>query len=154
MAHVATFNATSEYAGQQVMYYRGQASRMGSPFEIIGSGEVDVSFILDRDRGGQLDWVGEEERTWVYSFGHQPITTPTSLIDAATPQPPDGAVADHGVPMPGSAAAESMYGTKETPVNPAAQQNALKIILAIVGVIVLCTCCSFSSAFFVPFMGV
>ena len=84
MAHVATFNASSEYAGQQVMYYRGQSYRMGTPFEIIGSGEVDVSFILDRDSVGQLDWVGEEERTWVYSFGHQPITTPTKLIDDAT----------------------------------------------------------------------
>ena len=83
MAHVATFNATSEYAGQQVMYYRGQASRMGSPVEIIGSGEVDVAFILDLDRAGQLDWVGEEERTWVYSFGHQPITTPTSRSSRA-----------------------------------------------------------------------
>jgi hypothetical protein len=153
MAHVATFNATSEYAGQQVMYYRGQASRMGSPVEIIGSGEVDVAFILDRDRAGQLDWVGEEERTWVYSFGHQPITTPTSLIDEATPDPPDGPIAEHGVPVPGSAAAESMYGTKEATIDPKAQQTALKVILAVAVVIVMCTCCSFGSAFIIPFIG-
>ncbi len=98
MGHIATFNATSEYAGQRVWYRHNDPGWHSTDFEIEGSGYVEAIFLIERDAYGQLDWVDQRERERVYNYAQMdPNAAAARYIDASTPQAPPRSAAGTGL---------------------------------------------------------
>jgi hypothetical protein len=139
---MATFNATSEYAGQQVWYRHNDPGWHKTDFEIEGSGYVEAIFLIERDQYGQLDWVSEEDHQRIYHYAQMdPAQAPaTRLIDATTPPKPAGvAAATQGSAVGAPPGPGEIHGM---PV----YKRPVFIVFAVLGVFVLCSCCG--STFF------
>ena len=87
MGHLATFNSTSEYAGQRVFYRHNDLGWHQTDFEIEGSGYVEAIFLIERDAYGQLDWLNQRERERAYNYAQMdPNAAAARYIDASTSQ--------------------------------------------------------------------
>jgi hypothetical protein len=140
MVHLATFNASSEYAGQRVLYLHGEPGWHGSDFEIEGSGYVEAIFLIERDAYGQLDWVDQRERERVYNYAQMdPSAAPARYIDGSTPQRPAGVAAASAGAVGAPPGPGEVHGT---PI----YKRPVFIVFAVLGVFLLCSCCG--SAFF------
>jgi len=139
MGHLATFNSTSEYAGQSVFYRHGEPGWRSSDFEIEGSSYVEAIFLIERDAYGQLDWLNQRERERVYNYAQMdPNATAARYIDGSTPPVP-AAVAQAATPYGAPPGPGEIHGI---PV----YKRPVLIVFAALAVFLLCSCCG--STFF------
>jgi hypothetical protein len=138
MGHIATFNLTSEYAGQRVWYRHHDPGWHQTDFEIEGSGYVEGIFLIERDAYGQLDWVDQRERERVYNYVQMdPNAAPARYIDETTPDQPPGVAAAQAPPGGAPPGPGEIHGT---PV----YKRPVFILFLVLGIFLFCACCSSS----------
>ena len=89
---VATFNATTGWAGRQITW---QDDR----FVLDGHGVIAAADVMHYDRQGHLDWPSEEMRSWAAArlSWEQAVTASAAVTPAAPQQVPAEAVASEPV---------------------------------------------------------
>ena len=133
--HMATFNATSEYAGQRVFYRHYDPGFHTTDFEIEGSGYVEGIFLVERDAYGHLDWADERQRQRLYSYTHMDANaTPARYIDASTPAPPPTV-------RPQAAFPGAPPGPGQVYERMPVYKRPIFILFAALGLFILLSCC-------------
>ena len=99
---VATFNATTGWAGRQITW---QDDR----FVLDGHGVIAAADVMHYDRQGHLDWPSEEMRSWAAArlSWEQAVTASAAVTPAAPQQVPTEAVASEPVAAGQAAAGQA-----------------------------------------------